>query len=418
MSTTLQHAELSIIGAVLLTDGATLDDLNFDPSSYSDKRLEDIHGVMSAMRNAGEPVNVLTVPKYASSNGIHADAALLHQAMSVTPTPSTASYYAKIVSDAAVSRQLQSTAEWIANQSANGADLEQVIEQAKATLDGARQRVGLRTVKPIGAGIETYVNNLEKTRVYYETPWPQINHLIGGLMPGALYVVGARPSVGKSVVALQLAQALEKHGSVAFVSLEMLEDDLRDRLFANEKKVPMQRLTAGQLNSSDWQRMSEWMPGITERRIYVSEPKDSTIQDIKRFIQDVNRTEPLAGVVIDYLQLISPSAGRSNDQEFLSDVTRQLKMMALQMNIPIVLLSQLNRGSANREDKMPRSSDLRGSGSIEQDADVVLLLHRDLKGDESYRMFMNVEKNRRGPAGNTEMVFQGHYSNIHDDLSN
>lgn len=414
MTEALQHAELSIIGSILLTDGEVIDELDFNPSSYSDARLEAVHRLMMGMRSTGEPINVLTLPKYAATNGQRVESTLLHHAMAITPTAATAGYYAKIVSDASAGRRLKSTADWISSQASQGVDPEHVIEQARATLEEARGMIGSRKIRPIGANIETYIDNLEKERVFYETPWPQINHLIGGMMPGALYIVGARPSVGKSVVALQLAQSLEKHGSVAFVSLEMLESDLMDRLFANEKKVPMQRLTAGELTSEDWQRMSEWMPGISERHLYVSEPDVSTIHDIKRFIQDVDRTEPLAGVVIDYLQLISQSGDRMPDQEFLADVTRQLKLMALQMNIPVVLLSQLNRGSANREDKMPRSSDLRGSGAIEQDGDVVILLHRELKGDESYRMFMNVEKNRRGPAGNTEMVFQGHYSNVHD----
>lgn len=417
MSEPLEHAELSIIGSILLTEGKALDEIDLDSSSYRDKRLEDIHRLMLGMHVSGEPINVLTLPKYAVTNGQRVDASLLHQAMAVTPTASTVAYYAKIVADAHAGRNLAATADWIRSQAERGVDPEHVIEQAKATLENARGTIGLRKIAPIGSDIETYVDNLEKERVYYQTPWPQINDLIGGLMPGALYVVGARPSVGKSAVGLQLAQSLEPHGSVAFVSLEMLEADLMDRLIANEKKIPHQRITAGELTSEDWQRMAEWLPTVENRRIYVSEPHTSTMPAIRGFINDVHRTEELAGVVIDYLQLISQSGERMTDQEFLSDVTRQLKLMALQMNIPIVLLSQLNRGSANREDKVPRPSDLRGSGSIEQDADVIILLHRELKGEDSYRMYMNVEKNRRGRAGDTEMVFQGHYSNVHDALS-
>lgn len=416
MNEALQHAEMSIIGSVLLTDGTALDEMDFDPASYSDARLENVHRLMIAMRNAGEPINVLTLPKYASSHKQKVDASLLHQAMAVTPTASTVAYYAKIVSDANASRNLTETADWIKSQTERGVDPEQVLEHAKATLEEARTTIGLRKIAPIGSDIENYVNNLEAQRVYYETPWPQINDLIGGLMPGALYVVGARPSVGKSAAALQLAQSLEPHGAVAFISLEMLEADLMDRLVSNEKKIPLQRIVAGALTAEDWQRMAEWLPTVEGRKIYVSEPHVAALSDIQRFISDVNRTEPLAGVVIDYLQLIPNNTGKS-DNEFLSEVTRTLKLMALQMNLPIVLLSQLNRGSANREDKLPRSSDLRGSGSIEQDADVIIMLHRDLKGEESYRMFMNVEKNRRGRAGDTEMVFQGHYSNIHDEMT-
>lgn len=417
MSESLQHAELSIIGSILLTEGSALDEIDFDPSSYNDRRFETIHRLMVGMRTSGEPINVLTLQKFGSINGQRVDAKILHHAMAITPTASTVTHYAKIVADAHASRNLAAAAEWIKEQASRGIDPEQVIERAKANLEVALGEVGLRKVLPIGADIETYVDNLEKQRVYFETPWPQINDLIGGLMPGSLYVIGARPSVGKTAVGLQLAQSLEAHGAVAFVGLEMLEDDLMDRLLANEKKIPMQRITAGNLTAVDWQRMAEWLPTAENRRIYVSEPHVASLPGIQKFINDVDRTEKLSGVVIDYLQLINQSGERMTDQEFLSEVTRQLKLMALQMNIPIVLLSQLNRGSANREDKMPRSSDLRGSGSIEQDADVIILLHRDLKGDESYRMFMNVEKNRRGRAGDTEMVFQGHYMNVHDDLS-
>jgi Replicative DNA helicase len=418
MNDQLNHAELSLLGSILLTDGEILNELDFDPTSYSNPSYEALHQIMQGMHAKGEPVNVVTVIPYAARAGQRVNPLLLHEAMAATPTAASAGHYAKIVSDASAGRKIHNASQWMAQQTAAGLDPEQIIDGVQARLTDALNSVGNRKVSHIGEGLEEYIEQLEKEDQFIETPWPQINNIIGGLMPGALYVIGARPAVGKSVAAIQLSQALERHGSVALVSLEMGTKDLRNRVISNEKKIPMQRLAGGAMEERDWGHMSEWMKSSNERRIYASDESLSSIHDIRRFAMDVNRHDPLAGVVIDYLQLIAKPAGKeANEQEFIADLTRQFKLMALQLNIPVVLLSQLNRGVTSREDKMPRASDLRGSGAIEQDADVIILMHRELKGDESYRLYMNVEKNRRGPAGNTEMVFQGHYSTIYDDLS-
>lgn len=218
-----------------------------------------------------------------------------------------------------------------------------------------------------------------------------------------------------SVVAMQMAQALLKAGSVAFVSLEMSVNDLTSRLISNELKIDMGRIVRHDLTPTDWKRISEWMPKRRHVPLAINDNSGSTIADIRAFARNVNRRKPLAGVVVDYLQLMSAPVGdRRPRHEFVSEMSRQLKILAMDLHVPVIALSQLNRSSESREDKRPGLSDLRESGSIEQDADVVILLHREIMGDKKNDISFAVAKNRHGATGMAHMQFAGHYSEVRD----
>jgi replicative DNA helicase len=247
------------------------------------------------------------------------------------------------------------------------------------------------------------------------TPWQALNDIIGGLRPGALYVVGARPSVGKSVIALNLAQELTKHGSVAFSSLEMSNHDLQVRAVSADLNLDIGRLVEKKLTPGDWAKIRDRRARWADVPLAVDDRSGVTITDIKRYARSVNRRIPLAGIVVDYLQLMNqPHTDKRARHEFVADMSRQLKILAMDMQIPVIALSQLNRASEARQDKMPMLSDLRESGAVEQDADVVILLHREIMGENRDDLSMLVAKNRHGATGLAELTFWGHYSKALD----
>ena len=411
----LDHAELSTIGSLLLSQGRVLDDLEFDPADYTQPVYEKIHRAAMAMKTAGQPVDMVTLGGHLKSIGERVDPALLPRAMETTPTVANVEHYANIVTQAAIARRLMSAGQKIHQLAqANGGSPE-VVEEARKTLDNAAAKETSAPVAFIAETLEETIDMLESEVRAIPTPWPQMNNIITGLQPGAVYVVGARPAVGKSVVAVQLAQAMLNHGSVAFISLEMSRNDLNLRIMANELNIPMDRFISRSLQDSDWQKIASWTQAQTTRPLAVLDRPSSTITEIKRFIRSTNRRKPLAGVVVDYLQLMSqPNGDRRPRHEFVSDMSRELKILAMEYNIPVVVLSQLNRNSTGRADSLPQMSDLRESGSIEQDADVIMLLHREPYGEASVDLKVAVAKNRRGRTGAIELIFQGHYSRAHD----
>jgi replicative DNA helicase len=200
-------------------------------------------------------------------------------------------------------------------------------------------------------------------------------------------------------------------GSVAFSSLEMSEADVQTRAVSGDLRIDLGRLLRRDLTPGDWTKIRDRRAAWQNVPLYIDDNSGVTITDIKRFARSVNRRQPLAGLVVDYLQLMAQPAGDSRPRhEFVSDMSRQLKILAMDLKIPVVALSQLNRGSTQREDKMPTISDLRESGSIEQDADVVILLHREIMGEKRGELAMLVAKNRNGATDVANLQFWGHYS--------
>lgn len=411
----IETAELSVIGSILLTNGRALDDIDLSPSDYRHPAFEFVHRTMQSMKADGKPIDVVTVAEAVSKSGERIDPLLLHKATDRTPSPANVEHYAGIVTDAATLRRLNMAADRVKQMTDGGGDADEIVEAARKEIDGAQSSVRAQPVQFVQDTLEGTINFLESTVTATPTPWPSLNAVINGLRPGALYVVGARPSVGKSVVGLQLARALADHGSVAFVSLEMSVNDVNIRLMSSDLSIDYGRLERHELTDPDWLRIGEWMRDRANVPIAVNDNSGMTFTDIKRFVRNVHRRKPLAGVVVDYLQLMTqPPGDKRQRHEFVADMSRQLKIMAMEMDIPVIALSQLNRGSTAREDQRPKISDLRESGAVEQDADVVILLHREIDTDRKYEISMYAAKNRHGPTGATDLAFVGHYARIED----
>jgi replicative DNA helicase len=341
--------------------------------------------------------------------GLVGGAAYLHELAQMCPSPAAGSYYAGIVAKTAVRRRLATAGGKIRDLAMAGGDEDDMVEVARREVDST-SKATTNTVQSFGETIDRMIDMLDEKPNHTPTPWQGVNDIIGGLRPGALYVVGARPSVGKSVIALQLAKGLSAHGSVAFSSLEMSETDVQMRAVSADLHIDLRRLIERDLTTGDWNKIRDRRAAWSNVPLYVDDRSGVTVTDIKRFARSVNRRQPLAGIVVDYLQLMSPPPGDKRPRhEFVADCSRQLKILAMDMNIPVIALSQLNRASEQRQDKLPQLSDLRESGAVEQDADVVILLHREIMGEKRGDLSMLIAKNRHGSTAFAELAFWGHY---------
>lgn len=414
MNDELDRAELAVIGAAVLSGGQILEDLDFNPRDFRAPNYEHAYRVIDQLRRDGKPIDAITATNALAEDG-GKDLALIHRAVDETPSPETAVHYAGIVQDAASRRRLSLVGKQITLLADNPGDADALIEEARKILDNNVTHTKAEPVQYVWETIEATINELDSDDNFIPTPWENLNHIIGGLRPGALYTIGARPSVGKSVVGVQLAQAMSQHGSVAFFSLEMSQSDVNKRILSNTRKISMGHLmNPKQITPQDWEKIADWTANYRQP-IAVAKSQSIDLTGIKRFARNVNRREPLAGIVVDYLQLMAQAPGDKRARhEFVADMSRNLKLLAMDMNVPVIMLSQLNRQSENRENKAPMLSDLRESGAIEQDSDVVILLHRQISGPGSEDMKMLVAKNRHGAANPANFTFRGHYSEIVD----
>ena len=411
-------AERGVLGSMMLSRDAIQDVTDVvSGADFYRPAHETIFRTMLNMVGRGEPVDAVTVSDALTRSGELANVGgpmAIHEIAAGTPSAASAGYYAEIVAKYAVRRRLGTAGQKIASMAHQPGDEAELVELARKTVD-TTSKATTSTVQSFGETIDLMLGLLDEKPDYIPTPWAAVNEIIGGLRPGGLYVVGARPSVGKSVVALQLAKAMTAKGAVAFSSLEMSEADVQMRAVSADLRINLKNLIERDLTAGDWTKIRDRRAAWEHVPLFVDDNSGVTITDIKRFARSVNRRKPLAGLVVDYLQLMSQPPGDNRPRhEFVSDMSRQLKILAMDMRIPVVALSQLNRGSTQREDKMPTISDLRESGSIEQDADVVILLHREIMGEKRGDLAMLVAKNRNGATDVANLTFWGHYSSAYD----
>ncbi|WP_171046684.1 replicative DNA helicase [Pseudarthrobacter sp. NamE5] len=408
------EAEQSVLGAMLLSREAIseVSELLTGMDFYRPAH-DTIYRTILTMHSKGEPVDPITVMATLTRESEITRVggpAYLHQLSQAVPSASSASYYADIVSRAAMLRRLDQAGKHISQLARSGGDEVELVEAARKAVDGT-SKATTTPVLSFGDTIDRTIDELSEKPNQVPTPWNALNDIIGGLRPGGLYVVAARPSVGKSVIALQLARSLTDNGSVAFSSLEMSESDVQIRAVAMDLQINLGRLIERRLTDNDWAKIRNRRAAWQDVPLFVDDRSGVTITDIKRFARSVHRRKPLAGIVVDYLQLMAQAPGDKRPrQEFVADMSRQLKILAMEMKVPVIALSQLNRGSTQREDKMPQISDMRESGAIEQDADVVMLLHREIMGENKGDLALLVAKNRNGSTNIAELSFWGHYS--------
>jgi replicative DNA helicase len=422
-------AEESLIGAMLLTRDATAAAVEFCTSEDFYKPAHaHIFGAITSLYTRGEPADVVTVADELRRSGlievVGGPAALM--SLQVTaPSTGNASYYAKIVEEHALLRRLITVAGEIAELGYSvPEDVTEVVDRAETMVFEVAQRRMVDTMSPLRDLLAQSLDHLEalvergETITGVPTGYRDLDAQLAGLQAGNLVVVGARPSMGKTSFALGIVSHAAVHARVPVLlfSLEMSHLELTQRMLCSEAGVDATRMRNGTLLESDWPRISNAIGRLGDAPIFIDDNPNVTVMDIRAKSRRLKARSGLGLVVVDYLQLMS-GHGRSraeNRQVEVSEISRGLKVLARELNIPVIALSQLSRNLEMRQDKRPVLADLRESGSIEQDADVVLFIYRDevYNPDSTERGSAEIitSKHRNGPTGVTHLAFVDRYT--------
>jgi replicative DNA helicase len=429
------EAEQATLGGMLLSKD-TIDAVSeiLAPGDFYRPIHKTVFDAILRLHAKGEPADSRTVTGALFDSGDLVrvgGAPYLHTLTECVPTAANATYYARIVADRAVSRRLveagiRITQLGYGSAAAEGIELSGVVDLAQQavydiTVDravGEYSRLD-DLLQPTLDDIEAAAGkDGEMTGV--PTGFKDLDRLLNGLQPGQVVIVAGRPGLGKSTVGLDIARhaAIRAGMPSAFFTLEMSKVEMVTRLLSAEARVPMHILRSGQLSDDDWSRLARRMGEISEAPIFVDDTPSMGLAEIRAKARQLKRRHGLKLLVVDYLQLMSSPKRTESRQQEVSDLSRNLKLLAKEIECPIIAVSQLNRGPENRQDKRPQLSDLRESGSIEQDADVVILLHRDDYYDkESARAgeadFI-VAKHRNGPTDTITVAAQLHLSRFVD----
>lgn len=407
--------ERALVG-VVLNHPRLLPDIEVQPGDFADPRLEHLWALMQWLDNQRQPATPITVQKNLSRvtiPGVTADLVLdlLHNAP-LGPGETHARQNAHHVVENATLRRLSAAGERIQQLARAGGDSQEIAELARQEVDASSRAIA--EIRLIGDEIDATLSSWEdEAPSAIPTPWEQLNYYIQGWRPGGLYIIGARPSVGKSIMGLQAAIDLTSRGYVAFHSLEMPREEVHLRTVAQLADVPMVRVQNRTLDADDWRRIAGVRGRLGEMRLAIDDRSSVRPVDIRSHARTLARRGPVGGIVVDYLQLMTESrSDRRPRHEQVADWSRSLKILAKELGVPVIALSQLNRQSEARQDKRPTMADLRESGAIEQDADVILLLHVDDSDQGAETMQVLVAKNRQGSTGVAELRRNGQVARL------
>lgn len=399
------NPEAAVIGSVLLTNGKVLDELSLTESEFNDPRLARVFAKMRQMRTKHEVIDPVTISALFPEHAMD-----VWNWQSETPTAESAEYYSRLVRDDAIRRELIHTGQRVVQES-KSEDLDGVIDKARRDLGALSERRTTASVEYVSHLALAHLDTLNQPRVFMKSPWKGLNSAINGFRPGALYVIGARPGVGKTVVGLQVAYELSKLGPVSFHSLEMSKTELLNRLYAMVGSVYLGNIEKGKIDQFDWQKLAAAKDELNGSNLAIVDSGSQTLNDIRASARTLQQNGGLTAIVVDYLGLIHDTIPGRKRYEAISEFSMSLKAMARDFNVPVIALAQLNRMSESRIDKAPALSDLRDSGAIEQDADVVMLLSRYKREQddaiEQNGFVIDVAKNRHGITGEVHLVFNG-----------
>ncbi|MFF0389566.1 replicative DNA helicase [Kitasatospora sp. NPDC004615] len=426
-------AEQSVLGGMLLSKDAIADVVEvLKPADYYRPAHELIHGAILDLYARGEPADPITVAGELTKRGELVrvgGASYLHTLVNSVPTAANAEYYAEIVHERAVLRRLVEAGTRIAGMGyAAEGDVDDIVNQAQAEIYAVTEQRTNEDYAPLADIMEGALDEIEAIGSRsgqmsgVPTGFADFDQLTNGLHPGQMIVIAARPAMGKSTLALDFARACSIHNNLPSVifSLEMGRNEIAMRLLSAEARVALHHMRSGNMTDDDWTRVARRMPEVSAAPLYIDDSPNLSMMEIRAKCRRLKQRNDLRLVVIDYLQLMQAGGSRRAEsrQQEVSDMSRNLKLLAKELEIPVIALSQLNRGPEQRTDKKPMVSDLRESGSIEQDADMVILLHReDAYEKESPRAGeadLIVAKHRNGPTATITVAFQGHYSRFVD----
>jgi replicative DNA helicase len=427
------EAEQSVLGALLLDNQAfdKVADLITAEDFYRDDHRR-IWRHISRLVEANRPADVVTVSE-AIEAGEDKDKtggpAYLGALAQNTPSALNIRRYAELVREKSVQRRLAHVATDIAESALNpaGKEVNLLLDEAESKIfeiaeTGARRDQGLLEIKPVLARVFERIDHLyhrdnPSNITGVPTGYTKLDDMTSGLQGGDLIIVAGRPSMGKTALALNIAEfvAVDNGLPVAIFSMEMSSTQLAQRMLGSIARVDQHKMRTGKLNDKEWGELSEAMGKLHEAPIYIDEAGALTALEVRARARRLKRQYSKLGlIVLDYIQLMSASSQGENRATEISEISRALKAMAKELDVPVVALSQLNRALEQRPNKRPQMADLRESGAIEQDADVILAIYRDEvynpDSQEKGIAEVNVLKQRNGPIGPVKLTFLGQYT--------
>ncbi len=427
-------AEQSVLGGMLLSKDAIADVIEVlrGTDFYRPAHQLVFEAVLDTY-GRGDPADPVTIAAELTRRGEIGKAGgapYLHTLISSVPTAANAGYYAAIVRERAILRRLVEAGTRIVQlgygAAGGGGDVDDVVDRAQAAVYDVTERRTSEDYLPLEQLLQPALDEIESIGsrgaglVGVPTGFKDLDDITNGLHPGQLIIVAARPAVGKSTLGLDFARSASiKHDLTSVIfSLEMSRNEIVLRLLSAEGRIPLHHMRTGRMSDDDWARLARRMGEIAEKPLFIDDSPNLTMMEIRAKARRLKQRHDLRIVVVDYLQLMQSSRRVESRQQEVSEISRQLKLLAKELEIPVVAISQLNRGPEQRTDKKPQLADLRESGSLEQDADAVILLYReDLFERESPRAGeadLILAKHRNGPTGTVTVAFQGHYSRFVD----
>ena len=430
------EAEQSLLGALLLDNQAfdRVADLVAGEDFYRDDHRR-IWRHIAKLIEAARPADVVTVAEsieHSEDKDKAGGPAYLAALAQNTPSALNIRRYAELVRERAVQRRLAQVATEIAETalSPTGKDVGQLLDEAESKIfqiaeSGARKDQGLIGISPVLAKVFERIDHLHSQDnpsdiTGVPTGFVDLDRMTAGLQPGDLIIVAGRPSMGKTAFALNIAEHVALHPSVAMpvaiFSMEMSSSQLAMRVLSSMAKVDQTRLRTGRLNDEEWSRLTDEIGRLNEARIHVDETAALNALELRARARRMKREYGKLGlVVVDYLQLMSSTSHGENRATEISEISRSLKALAKELDVPVVALSQLSRAVEQRNDRRPLMSDLRESGAIEQDADVILFIYREEvyapdKEEAKGRAEVIIGKQRNGPIGNVHLTFLGRFT--------
>jgi len=433
------EAEMSILGGVLLDNEAINRALEvIRPEEFYRESHRKIFRAMIDLSNNGEPCDLITLTTILKKKGELEDTgggAYLATLVDFVPTAANIAYYCRIVKEKAVARSLITAATEIVTKSFDEqSNVDELLDHAQKTIFEISENKLKPAFFPVKDILKDTIRNIEKL---YEkkdhvtgvpTGFLDLDGMTAGFQKGDLIIVAGRPSMGKTAFALNLGQNASIHSdqktAVAIFSLEMSKEQLVTRLLCSESKIDASRLRTGHLIDADWGRLMTGAGKLHDAPIYIDDTPAITVLEMRAKCRRLKAEKNLGMVIVDYLQLMRGGANIESRQQEISEISRSLKALAKELDIPVIALSQLNRGLESRTDKRPMMSDLRESGAIEQDADVIMFVYRDAvycdackrrdgscttEGHDRQAEVI-IGKQRNGPIGTVNLIFNGEYT--------
>ena len=422
-------AEQSVLGGMLLSKDAISDVVEIlRERDFYRPAHELIYDAIIDLYGRGEPADPVTVAAELTKRGdlVRAGGApYLHTLISSVPTAANAGYYAKIIRERAIMRRLVEAGTKIVQLGyTDEGEVDDAVDQAQAEVFAVTERRESEDYIQLAQLLPSALDEIEKISSGVagegvKSGFKDLDALTNGFHPGNMIVLAARPAVGKSTLGLDIARyaSIHKRETAVIFSLEMSRSEITMRMLSAEARVPLNNIRSGQLGEEEWARMARRMGEISDAPLFIDDSPNLSLMEIRAKSRRLKQRHNLKLIVIDYLQLMTSGKRVENRQQEVSEFSRQLKLLAKELNVPVVAISQLNRSPEQRSDKKPMLSDLRESGSIEQDADVVILLHREDLYDSQNRSGeadLIVAKHRNGPTRTITVSAQLHLAKFTD----